>query len=283
MAADRGQQENRRDGSILLFTVLSIVCFVLISISDQGNSERPKDIAFQAMSTTQKGVHATISWFSGTLNSINELKQLKTDYQNALSTIESYYGIEREVLELRRENEELKNQLEFINQSDYESIPAEIIAKDPGNLFTTIIIDKGTRHGLDIGMTVIAYQGDMFGLVGRIINVGVSSAMVKPITEESSFIAGRCYESRYEGLINGVNGNSEKLIMKYITKSAIDHISVNELVVTSGLSSVYPRNIFIGRVSAIQAKEYDSSLELEIKPVIDFNRLEYLIVLKEKE
>ena len=45
------------------------------------------------------------------------------------------------------------------------------------------------------------------------------------------------------------------------------------------MNSLYPKGIYIGKVRAIRAKEYDTSLELAIDPVVDFSRLEYVFVL----
>jgi rod shape-determining protein MreC len=82
-------------------------------------------------------------------------------------------------------------------------------------------------------------------------------------------------------LINGKNDNSGNLNMNYVNKRALEDISLNELVITSGMKSLYPAGLFIGRVSTIFSEEYDTSLELELEPVIDMSRIEYVFVMIE--
>jgi rod shape-determining protein MreC len=51
------------------------------------------------------------------------------------------------------------------------------------------------------------------------------------------------------------------------------------MVVSSGLGGVYPAGINIGRVSRVNSREYEISMELELEPVIDFSRLEYVFAI----
>jgi rod shape-determining protein MreC len=50
-------------------------------------------------------------------------------------------------------------------------------------------------------------------------------------------------------------------------------------VVTSGMGQVFPEGVHIGRVREMQAKGYEASLELEVEPIVDFGRLEYVFIL----
>ena len=67
--------------------------------------------------------------------------------------------------------------------------------------------------------------------------------------------------------------------MTSIPKSARSALRVGDLVVTSGLSSIYPPDIYIGRVTSIGSKPWETSLSVDIEPVADFSRLEYVFVL----
>jgi hypothetical protein len=71
--------------------------------------------------------------------------------------------------------------------------------------------------------------------------------------------------------------------MRYVKKIAIDAFGYGDLVVTAGLGGIYPKGINIGRVRIIRARDYETSLELEIEPIIDFSRLEYVFVLRAAE
>ena len=68
--------------------------------------------------------------------------------------------------------------------------------------------------------------------------------------------------------------------MKYIPQEAVDEIKIGDLVVTSGMRSIYPYGIPIGYVDRIVSGKGEISVSLYLKPVIEFSRLEYVQVLK---
>ena len=70
--------------------------------------------------------------------------------------------------------------------------------------------------------------------------------------------------------------------MKYVSKKAAGELSERELVVTSGMQSLYPPGLFIGRVVDFYSEEYDTSMELSLDPIIDMSRVEYVFVLAEE-
>jgi len=43
---------------------------------------------------------------------------------------------------------------------------------------------------------------------------------------------------------------------------------------------VYPTGINIGRVSRVNVLEFESTLEVEVMPMIDFSKLEYVFVIE---
>ena len=98
---------------------------------------------------------------------------------------------------------------------------------------------------------------------------------VPPMAEVSA----RLDESRFEGLTSGQGSDRATLLMRYVKKIATDRIEYGDLVVTAGLGGLYPAGINVGRVRDIRAETYETSLTLEIEPVIDFDRIEYVFAL----
>ena len=60
-------------------------------------------------------------------------------------------------------------------------------------------------------------------------------------------------------------------------------ISFGDIIVTSGENDNYMRDIQIGTISKITVLDYNSSLNIEVTPIIDFSRLENVIVVNPKE
>lgn len=267
------------DGKGLIYIVFIAVSFILIGISDNSRVDKPRNYGLSFLAFFQNIINGTSSFIGDTFNSIAELKEMKKNYEDALGLLENYAGLERELESLRIENALLKEQIDFSQELTFSNVSAKIIGKDPENFYSSFIVNRGSSDGIAKNMAVVAYNKGLFGLVGKVEEVGVNSSIIIPITNSQCFVAARLQNSRIEGLVNGSNDNSGSLIMNYVNKRVFSEISKNELVVTSGMKSLYPPGLFIGRVKNIVSREYDTSLELEMTPIIDLNRLEYVFIM----
>lgn len=267
----------RRHRTGSTFAVLVFVSLLLIAFSNRNVVLKPKQVGQSFFSVFQIGLNAVAGWFSGTWSAIGELRRMRVELQAAREKLVEYERASRGLAELRRENQALREQLGFAESLAYHYIPARVIAKDPGNLFSTIVLDRGTRHGVRNGLPVVAFQGGLQGLVGRVVLTGLVTAAIQPITDPNSYVAARLADARFDGLVSGSGTGS--LSMSYVKKLALQEVQFGELVVTSGMGQVFPPGIHIGRVREMQAKGYEASLELEVEPIVDFSRLEYVFVL----
>jgi len=272
-------QQNTRFWGVPSFLILIVADIVILVFSTNMMLLTPKSVGMSILSLFQQGVHGSVSWITETVNSINELKNLKDQYDSTLQKLNEFQEMNRNFDEIVRENELLKEQLGFSKSVAIEHIPAKIIGKDPVNLFSSFIIDKGSRDGIRKGMPVTSYQNGMMGLVGKVIQTGYNSSQVIPIYNSTSFVASRFQSSRYEGLVSGVGDTENHLIMNYVKKTALSHIKINDMIISSGMESLYPEGIYIGKVESITSREYNTSLEIEITPTIDFAKIEYVFIL----
>ena len=275
----------RRDKKIkkttLLFVLFLLINSVLmLSGSYRKETLRISQIGFSFLSIFQKGFAYTADFFIETANSINELRAVKVEYSKLLERISEYEALEKDHLDLIRENDELRSQLMFSSAVRTEKIPAQIIGYDSGIFYNTIVIDKGRKHGITADMAVVGFQDGFQGLVGRIVETGYSSSKILPLYDKKFFAAARLQNLRYEGVVTGTGNRSSLITMGYVSKNASGRIGYGDIVITSGLSSIYPQGIHIGYVRSVSAKEYETSLELDLETTIDFNKLEYVFVLK---
>jgi rod shape-determining protein MreC len=188
--------------------------------------------------------------------------------------------MERGLADLREENKRLKAQLGFAEDIAYQRIAARIVAKDPENLYSTIMIDKGIGDGIRKNMPVIAFQDGMEGLVGRVIEVGRGTSKIVPLYDAKSFVAARFSGgSRTEGLVGGQGSPDNPLLMRFVKKRTKDELQYGDLVVTTGYESVYPADVAVGRVKKVRVLDYQTSIDIELDPVLDFSRLEYIFVV----
>ena len=83
--------------------------------------------------------------------------------------------------------------------------------------------------------------------------------------------------------MNGLGSQDQPLLLQYIRKRVIDELHYGDVIVTSGENNNYMRDIPIGTISKITVLDYNSSLNIEVTPILDFSRLETVIVVNQKE
>jgi rod shape-determining protein MreC len=269
--------------SSYVFAVLVIGSFSLLFFSTRSFIVDVKDIGLSFFSGMRGGIHELSSLVSRTVLSIRELAALRREYTELADRVARYEQLERTAVEIRQENIRLREQLGFSRSLNYRHIPAELIGRDPDNLFSALVINKGTHAGVKNNMAVIAWQNGVQGLVGKVIQTGQFESLVMPVYDVSSFIAARFFVSRYDGIVEGQGGPDVPLRMRFIQKRARNEIDRGDLIVSNGMGGVYPGGITIGRVNAVHYQEDEISMEVELESVIDFSRLEYVFVIGKED
>lgn len=198
-------------------------------------------------------------------NRINELEkrniQMAIDNQ-ALREYEAQAKRLQELLEFKEDNLDI-----------YDLQAAAIIARSPNNWNKTVLINVGANAGIQRGMPVIHPDG----LVGRISSVSQNSAQVSLITDREMAVGVILQRSREtNGIVEGT-GNSDVLRMNNIPYYS--SIEENDRVITSGLSANYPKGIVVGTVSKVNREPSGLLLSAEVKPAVDFDRLEEVLVI----
>ena len=270
------------------FSEFLLIAFILISgvflaFSSGSFVLNFKQIGFSVVSSMDKGVHFVTDGLKNTFNAVGELRKLKKDYNDLVIKLENYEEMQRSNADIRKENARLKEQLDFAVSMDEKNIPSQIIARDLDNAFSYLTIDKGSINGVKKNMPVIAYQNGNRGLVGKIVQVGTFTSQIMPIYNINNIVSARIQNSRDLGLVNGLGSQDQPLLMQYIRKSVADELSYGDIVVTSGENDNYMRDIAIGTITKITTLDYNSSLNIELVPIIDFARLENVIIVNQKE
>ncbi|MDR0289733.1 MAG: rod shape-determining protein MreC [Treponema sp.] len=274
--------KNRLPKELYVFLALIVGSFTLLMFSTGDLIISFRDAGFSVFSGVRGRVDDASSLVSRSVLSVQELAKLRTEYAELLERVARYERLERNAAEISQENIRLKEQLGFSQNLNYRHIPAKLIGRDPDNLYSALVINKGSHSGVARDMAVIAWQDDSQALVGKVIQVRTFESLVMPLYDSNLLVASRFATSRFEGIAGGQGNPDLPLRMRFIPKRARDEINRGDLVVSSGMGQVYPPDISIGRISNVTYHEYDISMEAELEPLIDFSRLEYVFVIEEK-
>lgn len=275
-ARKRGARAFSTHGVPLLLMAVSVI---LVSVSTGSILSLPERVGSTVLGAAQSVFSGLGGFFQRTAFAVRELSELREQYEALAKKVENFQIMERDYAETRAENERLKEQLGFANNIRSILASAQIVAKDPNLLYSTLVIDKGNGDGIVKDLAVTAFQGGTEGLVGKVLSTLEGTSSVLPIYSQRFYVSARFSRTRTEGLVNGTGDVLNLLEMRYVSKLNASEIQVGDLVVTSGLDSIYPPDVAIGRVRQVSLPEYSSSAIISLEPVIDFSKLEYLFVV----
>ncbi|MBZ0288998.1 MAG: rod shape-determining protein MreC, partial [Anaerolineae bacterium] len=208
--------------------------------------------------------------------SVGDLADIETLRARNASLEEALVRFQAELVDLREiasDYQRLADLLDYTSTAkNQEYVTANVIANsDPNSLLRTIVIDRGARDGIVVGMPVVTRQG----LVGRILNVTANAARVLLVTDPTSAISGRLQTTRAEGSV--VGELSGDLNMLFIPLDAI--VQQGDLVITSGLGGNLPPDIVIGQVTSRRQFEFELYQEAVVRSLNNFDTLEIVLVI----
>ncbi len=213
-------------------------------------------------------------------NHIRELESMREENR----------GLHQKVMELsirnswlneeRLENQRLRDLLGFKSRLEQVVIPADVVASEPNRRAFTVMINKGREDQVRRNMPVV----NMYGLVGKVLDVSAHTAVVQLLIEPSFRASAQVQRSRVLGIIKPGSGFSLRLDNVPLAED----VKEGDRVITSGLGGVFPPGIDIGVVTSAQSEEAFSQdyqtfgifKMIQVTPWVDFSTLEELFVLK---
>lgn len=276
--ADKARDKAKKNPNWLLGALLVVQ---LVMISFNRAPSRPDlwiaQVVLLTISTPfQSGLGSSVDWFSDRWRSYVQLRGVREENQRLRSDLARS---ESESLALRERLSALRHLEEVLasdGAGDYPKIPARVIARDANRLFGTVVIDKGSIHGIRKDQPVV----DAGGLVGRVILVTPFSSRVILVTDErhgAGALITTTVTDRVLGVVRG-GGDSYYCRMDFITTPV--RLENGELIVTSGQDGIYPPGLLLGRVANPAEWAGSTQQRMVVAPAADLGRLEAVLVLQ---
>lgn len=266
------------------------VTIIVLSVAFLGiiiytiNSEQKNIVSSgfgSAVNPLQKVVYTINDKIKGTLDFFLNFSKVKEE-NNDLT--KKNIELENKLLEydkLKDENDRLREVLNFKDsKNNYDYLGCEIIGYSGESFSNGYIIDKGENNGLKKGMVIISNKG----LVGQIASTGSNWAIVQSLLNENIAVSVMINSTRETtGILKGYITHSNDNLTK-VTNLPIDSaIKEGDVIVTSGLGQIYPKEVRVGEVISVETDEIKVMKTAIVKPFVDFNRLEELFVVIPKE
>ena len=261
-----------RPSRLLLLIIMLSLCGLLMLLSLSGALTPVEGVAAAPLYALSGLFNRLSLSISATFEELSDLGQLREriaelEEQLARRQIESI-----QLREAASDYERLIDLLSYTSaQENQEFLTADVIAVEQTGIARNVIINRGTRDGLAAGMPVATN----LGLVGRIIEVSANAAQVQLINDENSAVSSRLQTTRAHGSIIGQASGVLRLTMVDLD----EEIRQGDLVITSGLGGNFPADIVVGQVTSIRQFEFELFQEAEVRSLIDFETLEFVLVI----
>jgi len=168
-------------------------------------------------------------------------------------------------------SDRLADLLNFRQHGQFQTVAARVVGRNASNWYQALILDKGEDDGIRVEMGVMTPAG----VVGQVIKTSGSMSIALLLTDPNVAVTGLVQRTRDGGIIQGTAKGF--LRMKYIPP--LSPVQKGDLVVTSGLTGGFPRGLLVGRVVQVEESEDDLFQSAHIDPVVDFSKLEEVLVL----
>ncbi|HZP46517.1 MAG TPA: rod shape-determining protein MreC [Candidatus Binataceae bacterium] len=234
----------------------------------------PAHALLEALAPGQRLTSSLVESFNGVLHGYTDLVRVREENLELRRQLASLESERAKMLELEAENRRLADLLELRDALEMKATAVDVIGTDATAVARTLIIGQGSRSGLRRGMAVVAMEG----VVGKLIEVTPDASRVLLIDDHNSALDALDQRSRARGIIAGVIDDG--LTMKYVDRS--EDIKPGDTIVTSGMDGIYPHGLLVGEVEQVSRDGPGLFLNVEVRPAVDFRRLEQLLVLTEK-
>ncbi len=268
---DRKKKTPSRIGRLLLFFSLFIVLvFLLLGSVTGGRFGFFHQITLEGLGPLQ-AVFTKISLstirFKNRYISLWNLQEENNQLRKELAT---YHTQLDEYRSAYSRNRFLETELAFKRTVNFPSLMARVVGKDPSFWFQTLIVDRGKNDGVVKGLVARNYRG----VVGQVVQVSDNYSKILLANAPSSAIDAIVQKSRVRGILKGVG--EQGYILQYVLKNA--DVKEGDRIVTAGIGGVFPPGITLGTVSKVYSKRRGMFQDIEVRPAVEFNRLEHLYI-----
>lgn len=156
-----------------------------------------------------------------------------------------------------------------------EVISAKVINQTINLYNNYITINKGEKDGVKEQMGVIGNNG----VVGIVTQTSENYATILSVLNTISGVSAKIKEQSHFGVLTWDPGSTYNTFnLEAIPKHAT--IEIGDSIITSGFSTIFPPDIFIGKISNFDFKKGNSNYNIEVKTKINLTNLEYVYLIK---
>jgi rod shape-determining protein MreC len=259
-----------RSGYLFLGVVLGHILLISAQVNSKKGVPVLEAVTFGIFSEVQRTLSGGVGGVRQVWTNYVGLRHVKAENDELKRQLAAAQIAMQEQRALADQARGLQKLLELRDRVELATTGAEIIGAAASPDFRTLTIDKGTRDGLRPDMAVIAPNG----VVGRIVVPSARSAKVQLLIDRNAAAGVLIERTRAQGVV--VGGFDDRLQMQYVSEAS--DVAVGDLVVTSGIDTIYPKGLAVGRVESVE-KNGPAFKRIVVRPTVDFTQLEEVLIV----
>jgi rod shape-determining protein MreC len=172
----------------------------------------------------------------------------------------------------------LRDQFAVTSVPSRQLLPAAIIGSQgfiPGkSLPKKLVVDKGERNGIKVGMVVISGES----VIGSIKNTSAYLSEVQLVMQEGSLVTVVTQDTQASGV---VKGSEAGMLLDNVVLS--ETLEIGDSVVTKGDVEVsgkgYPKGLLIGKITSVNKKASELFQTATVESLVDITKLSTVFVI----
>jgi rod shape-determining protein MreC len=256
---------------LILLTIVSMVVDRRSLIEDRGQLPWWQAIVLEIAAPLERVVSAPI----------DGVKSFFSEYVDLLGVRAENRRLRRRIAEIESENLQFREALvssghlarvaSMRDEIEIQMLPAEVVGLDVAPWFRSVLVDRGTRHGVQPGHPVITHEG----VVGVVTATSSHAAKTMLLLDRQSAVDALVQRSRARGVVRGIG--RDRLEFEFVVRSA--DVVVGDEVVTSSLGGIFPKGLRLGRVAELRDAGGRLTRIAVIEPAVDLGQLEQVFVM----
>ncbi len=265
----------------LFFSLLAVALIVLLAVLTSLTGGRASPIA-NVLGVVSKPFQTAFTgladgWTSWH-GSVYQYDLLEAENEKLRKQIAEMEAAVRDSEAAIEENERLRRLLGLSERHrDFVYESALVTARNPSNWASSFTIDKGAEDGIQVKNSVINEEGCLVGLVTE---VGSNWCTITTLIDTDMEVGAYAFRANESGVAEGEFDLMRQNVLRLSYLQKETNLKSGDLILTSGIGGVYPRDLVIGTVQGVYTEETGLSAFALIQPSVDLTRLKQVFVIK---
>lgn len=202
---------------------------------------------------------------------IDDIISYKEENEVLRQRLMRYALLNAELADVARENEQLREMLQFTKKSPYDLQVAEVVSRGASSILSTITLNVGRDHGIRPNLPVLALDG----LLGKTLTVTQNASVVQLITDRNFRVSVKVGRQGVRGILVPASGLRAEI-------TGIPHgsgLEAGDQVFTSGFSEIYPKNLPVAVVEKVEEIAGDNFCQVRVLLHMEPSEAEHVFVM----